>query len=125
MNWAGKIITDIVYSLRSKSILKKVFKKEIKENSKERYIPFSSTQEFFIGYLNYLHNPRVPISPRDYFLMGYWLKEISTGEYKRVSGLGVLGLYISGEIVFYDEMLEKYCFLDGSPCGKLQEVNNE
>ena len=125
MNWARKIITDIVYSLRPKSILKKVFKKEIKENSKERYIPFSSTQEFFIGYLNYLHNPRVPISPRDYFLMGYWLKEISTGEYKRVSGLGVLGLYIDGMFILYDEILEKYCFLDGSPCGKLQEVNNE
>ena len=53
--------------------------------------------------------------------MGYWLKEISTGEYKRVSGLGVLGLYIDGMFILYDEILEKYCFLDGTPCGKLQE----
>lgn len=104
-----------------KDYFKKVFKKEIKEDTKEKYIPFSSREEFFKGYCNYLYNPRVPISPRDYFLMGYWLKEISTGEYKRVSGIWVLGLSLSGKLVLYDEMLEKYCFLDGSPCGKLQD----
>ena len=53
--------------------------------------------------------------------MGYWLRELSTGEYKRVSGLGVLGLYISGVFIPYNEVAEKYCFLDGSPCGKLQD----
>ena len=121
MNWKRKIVTDAVYSLSSKSILKKISEKSIREDTKKKHVPFSSIEEFFKGYCSYLYNPRLPISSRDHFLMGYWLKELSTGEYKRVSGLGVLGLYISGVFIPYNEVAEKYCFLDGSPCGKLQD----
>ena len=91
-----------------------------KEEPKPKYVPFESAEEF-IDAFHYHDN--VNYSETDDILLNYgmWLK---------LNELYVLVTCISDEYIktfescyFWNELLENFEFLDGSPCGK--EVKDE
>ena len=91
-----------------------------KEEPKPRYVPFKSKEEFIESY-HYHDNSKY--SETDDILLNYgvWLK---------LNELYVLVTCISDEYIktfescyFWNELLENFEFLDGSPCGK--EVEDE
>ena len=91
-----------------------------KEEPKPRYVPFKSKEEF-IDAFHYHDNDKY--SETDDILLNYgvWLK---------LNELYVLVTCISDEYIktfescyFWNELLENFEFLDGSPCGK--EVEDE
>lgn len=84
----------------------------------KEYIPFNSRDDFFAGYSSYLLCPKVSPPFEVHFLLGDWLKEISTDDYKLITGIGERGLWICGDFISYENILERYCFLDDTPCGK-------
>ena len=86
-----------------------------KEEPKPRYVPFKSKEEFIESY-HYHDNSKY--SETDDILLNYgvWLK---------LNELYVLVTCISDEYIktfescyFWNELLENFEFLDGSPCGK-------
>ena len=91
-----------------------------KEEPKPKYVPFKSKEEFIEAF-HYHDNAKY--SETDDILMNYgmWLK---------LNELYVLVTCISDEYIktfescyFWNELLENFEFLDGSPCGK--EVEDE
>ena len=91
-----------------------------KEEPKPKYVPFESKEEF-IDAFHYHDNDKY--SETDDILLNYgmWLK---------LNELYVLVTCISDEYIktfescyFWNELLENFEFLDGSPCGK--EVEDE
>ena len=91
-----------------------------KEEPKPKYVPFESKEEFIEAF-HYHDNAKY--SETDDILMNYgmWLK---------LNELYVLVTCISDEYIktfescyFWNELLENFEFLDGSPCGK--EVEDE
>ena len=91
-----------------------------KEEPKPKYVPFESAEEF-IDAFHYHDNANY--SETDNILLNYgmWLK---------LNELYVLVTCISDEYIktfescyFWNELLENFEFLDGSPCGK--EVEDE
>ena len=91
-----------------------------KEEPKPKYVPFESAEEF-IDAFHYHDNANY--SETDDILLNYgmWLK---------LNELYVLVTCISDEYIktfescyFWNELLENFEFLDGSPCGK--EVEDE
>lgn len=91
-----------------------------KEEPKPKYVPFESAEEF-IDAFHYHDNANY--SETDDILLNYgmWLK---------LNELYVLVTCISDEYIktfescyFWNELLENFEFLDGSPCGK--EVKDE
>ena len=86
-----------------------------KEEPKPKYVPFESKEEFIEAF-HYHDNAKY--SETDDILMNYgmWLK---------LNELYVLVTCISDEYIktfescyFWNELLENFEFLDGSPCGK-------
>ena len=91
-----------------------------KEEPKPKYVPFESKEEFIEAF-HYHDNSKY--SEMDDILLNYglWLK---------LNELYVLVTCISDEYIktfescyFWNELLENFEFLDGSPCGK--EVEDE
>ena len=91
------------------------------EPPKPKYVPFESKEEF-IDAFHYHDNTKY--SETDDILLNYgmWLK---------LNELYVLVTCISDEYIktfescyFWNELLENFEFLDGSPCGKLMEVKD-
>lgn len=48
----------------------------------KEYIPFNSRDDFFAGYSSYLLCPKVSPPFEVHFLLGDWLKEISTDDFE-------------------------------------------
>lgn len=97
-----------------------------KEKLKE-YVPFKSKEEFLNAYRNIGVN-NIPSDLYKYIhTKGLWLSKSYFGNYQSVVELGNEGIVLSNDTSLYpwDTLLNTFTFLDGSPCGRLQEVNNE
>lgn len=95
-----------------------------KEEPKPEYVPFKSRDEFIDAYdcANYsIKNGTVENKLLNYG--GIWLRSKITGSYRMVTEIWNNGVVLADgqNITFWDELLEAYVFLDGSPCGKLKE----
>lgn len=100
---------------------------EKKEESKPKYVPFESVEEFLDSYFLNKEKYTTGILLK---LEGVWLREKETGALYMATEIwdeglviGDTKLTISGTNVFndmmeWDELFNKYSFLDGSPCGK-------
>lgn len=104
-----------------------------KEEPKPEYIPFQDGREFFNSYLSVESR----LEKEDYFLSnhGIWLKfKDADNALFMVTEIWNYGVCVSGNMKtteesedFYltitdattwDELLKRYTFIDGSPCGK-------
>ena len=93
-----------------------------KEEPKPKYVPFESKEEFIEAF-HYHDNANY--SETEDILMNYgmWLKDKNSHEIFLVTGVFNQSIHIcdfdSDES--WGELLNKYTFLDGSPCGRLKE----
>ena len=110
-----------------------------KEEPKPEFTPFTSAEEFIEAYDD--ANYSVSTGTMENRLLNYggiWLKGKDSGAYYMVTEIWGCGLVISssdmktvkiGEdkyftvnrVIHWKELLQYYNFLDGSPCGKLEE----
>ena len=112
-------------------------KEEPKPNPKD--IPFQDGREFF----NYYLSAESRLEKEDYFLSnhGIWLKaKYADGALFMVTEIWSYGVVFScdmktteelegeyltiNQVTTWKELFRDYCFLDGSPCGKLMEVKD-
>ena len=94
-----------------------------KEEPKPEYIPFQDGREFFNSYLSVESR----LEKEDYFLSnhGIWLMDCENGDYFLVTEIWGDGVVLGSNqtTTHWDDLLEDFIFLDGSPCGK--EVKDE
>ena len=95
-----------------------------KEEPKPEYIPFQDGREFFNSYLSVESR----LEKEDYFLSnhGIWLMDCENGDYFMVTEIWGDGVVLGSnqETTHWDDLLEDFIFIDGSPCGKLMEVKD-
>ena len=89
-----------------------------KEEPKPEYIPFQDGREFFNSYLSVESR----LEKEDYFLSnhGIWLMDCENGDYFLVTEIWGDGVVLGSNqtTTHWDDLLEEFIFLDGSPCGK-------
>ena len=92
-----------------------------KEEPKPKYVPFQDGREFFNSYLSVESR----LEKENYFLSnhGIWLMDCENGDYFLVTEIWGDGVVLGSnqETTHWDDLLENFIFLDGSPCGKLME----
>ena len=97
---------------------------KIEESPKPKYVPFKSKEEFIEAY-HYRDNANY--SETEDILMNYgmWLKSMCLENFYQVTIIKNSGIFTDDNysIVTWKQLLEKYTFLDGTPCGK--EVEDE
>ena len=86
-----------------------------KEEPKPKYVPFKSNEEFLESYIYHKEKfTRSSLACQLYSLGGIWLK------YKSIEGFFMITEFWD-DMTRWGEFLERFTFLDGSPCGKLSE----
>ena len=94
-----------------------------KKEEPKKYVPFENGQEFFNSYLSVESR----LEKEDYFLSnhGIWLMDCENGDYFLVTEIWGDGVVLGSNqtTTHWDDLLEDFIFLDGSPCGK--EVEDE
>ena len=90
-----------------------------KEESKPKYVPFESKEEFIEAF-HYHDNANY--SETEDILMNYgmWLKSIEY-DYGLVTRITDNVIKVGNSGLNWTYLLDHYTFLDGSPCGKLKE----
>ena len=100
-----------------------IIKKE-ESKPKPKYVPFENATEFLDAY----RNAPGCLNEEDYFLSnhGIWLMDCENGDYFLVTEIWGDGVVLGSnqETTHWDDLLEDFIFLDGSPCGKLMEVKD-
>ena len=102
-----------------------------KEESKPKYVPFESKEEFVERYKEVMEGVEFGSFEDNLFQCGMWLKhaddDSNKSVYRLVSLIKDAGVRIS-EWGFFDwgELLSAgFLFLDDTPCGKLAEAEHE
>lgn len=94
-----------------------------KEEPKPKHVQFQDGREFFNSYLSVESR----LEKEDYFLSnhGIWLMDCENGDYFLVTEIWGDGVVLGSNqtTTHWDDLLEDFIFLDGSPCGK--EVEDE
>lgn len=94
-----------------------------KEEPKPKHFQFQDGREFF----NYYLSVESRLEKEDYFLSnhGIWLMDCENGDYFLVTEIWGDGVVLGSNqtTTHWDDLLEEFIFLDGSPCGK--EVKDE
>ena len=93
-----------------------------KEEPKPKYVLFESQQEFISAYYK-ANNGIITNTESMLSCFGMWLK--CDEHYELVTYIGNNGITIDGISINWKTLFESYTFLDGSPCGKLMEDNND
>ena len=91
-----------------------------KEEPKPKYVPFESPQEFISAYSK-ASKEVMPDTESMLLNSGMWLKWQDT--YVGITYISRHGVNYGAEFLDWDELLDEYMFLDGSPVGK--EANGE
>ena len=90
----------------------------VKKEEPKKYVPFENGQEFFNSYLSVESR----LEKEDYFLSnhGIWLMDCENGDYFLVTEIWGDGVVLGSNqtTTHWDDLLEDFIFLDGSPCGK-------
>ena len=99
-----------------------------KEEPKPEYVSFESTDEFINAYdcANYsVRSGTVENKMLNYG--GMWIKEKDTDNYSMVTETWRNGVTLASDLCMtsWNELLESYVFLDGSPSGKPVEEKHE
>ena len=97
-----------------------IIKKE-EPKPKPKYVPFENVTEFLDAY----RNAPGCLNEEDYFLSnhGIWLMDCENGDYFLVTEIWGDGVVLGSNqtTTHWDDLLEDFIFLDGTPCGKLAE----
>ena len=90
-----------------------------KEESKPKYVPFESKEEFIEAF-HYHDNDKY--SETEDILMNYgmWLKSIEY-DYGLVTRITDNAIKVGNSSLKWTYLLDHYAFLDGTPCGRLEE----
>ena len=103
----------------------------IKKEEEPKYVPFESADEFIDVYESMDFSVKSgTVENKLLYYGGIWLKDKETDAYCMVTEIWDTGIVIGdknmtigattafNDITEWDDILENYTFLDGSPCGK-------
>lgn len=92
-----------------------------KEEPEPEYVPFDNIEELIEASLE--HNRSHSLSK----VHGIWLKNKEDGTTSLITSINenTNYLYFNLRAESLEDIFCNYCFLDDTPCGRLQEVNNE
>lgn len=107
---------------------------ERKEEPKPKYVPFKNVDEFLNGY-SHVETKNLDNAHRYLYSQGIWLKEKGTDsgifcmvlEFQKDGAfVGHADVVLGCEAAYtrftpWSKLYQEYTFLDGSPCGKLEE----
>lgn len=95
------------------------------EPPKPKYVPFESKEEFVRRYTEVKEGADFDTFEDNLFQCGMWLKSMCLGNFYQVTIIKKSGIFTddNSSIVTWEQLLEKYTFLNRSPCGK--EVKDE
>ena len=95
-----------------------------KEEPKPKYVPFETGNEFLAAYCNN-ETEKLYTIYRDLASHGIWLKNRESDDLFMVVEIWGDGVVLGSNqtTTHWDDLLEDFIFLDGSPCGK--EVKDE
>lgn len=95
-----------------------IIPKKEEPKPKPKYVPFQDGREFFNSYLSVESR----LKKEDYLLSnhGIWLMDCENGDYFLVTEIWGDGVVLGSNqtTTHWDDLLEEFIFLDGSPCGK-------
>lgn len=91
-----------------------------KEEPKTKYVPFESKEEFVRRYTEVKEGADFDTFEDNLFQCGMWLRYKENGDLILVTGLCDGAIYVRDFTfgVTWKEVLNKFEFLDGAPCGK-------
>ena len=96
-----------------------------KEEPKPKHVQFQDGREFFNSYLSVESR----LEKEDYFLSnhGIWLMDCENGDYFLVTEIWGDGVVLGSNqtTTHWDDLLEDFIFLDGSPCGRFVKESEQ
>lgn len=92
-----------------------IFPYFVLEKISDKYAPFSSSEEFLVGYSSQFKDDP------DMLTSAIWLRSAS-GVYSLVTEIWNDGVVVGNDedVTFWTDLLEDWVFLNGTPCGKLK-----
>lgn len=92
---------------------------EKKEELKPQYVPFESPQEFISAYIK-AYKEAMPDTESTLYCFGMWLKCKDDNWIDQIVSINNVCVHFGNKeyVTYWDELLENFTFLDGTPCGK-------
>ena len=97
-----------------------------KEEPKPKYVPFESIKEFVERYTDVKEGVEFGTFEDNLLQCGMWLKSKDDDDLSQVTVIREYGICIDtmSTIVLWENLLDDFEFIDGTPCGKLVEESN-
>lgn len=94
-----------------------IFPYSVLEKISDKYMPFNSSEEFLVGYSSQFKDDP------DMLTFAIWLKSVS-GVYSLVTEIWSDGVVLGNDegITYWEDLLEHWVFMNGSPCGKSKDA---
>ena len=97
-----------------------------KEEPKPKYVPFESIEEFVERYTEVKEGTEFGTFEDNLLQCGMWIKSKDDDDLSQITVIKEYGICIDtmSTIVLWENLLDDFEFIDGSPCGKLMEESN-
>ena len=97
----------------------------VKEEPKPKYVPFKSIEEFVERYTEVKEGAEFGTFEDNLLQCGMWIKSKDNNDLSQITVIKEYGICIDtmSTIVLWENLLDDFEFIDGSPCGK--EVKDE
>ena len=91
-----------------------------KEEQKPKYIPFESIEEFVERYTEVKKDAEFGTFEDNLLRLGVWIKSKDNDDLSQVTVIKEYGICIDtmSTIVLWENLLDDFEFIDGTPCGK-------
>ena len=98
----------------------------VKEEQKPKYVPFKSIEEFVERYTEVKEGAEFGTFEDNLLQCGMWLKSKDDDDLSQVTVIREYGICIDtmSTFVSWKNLLDDFEFIDGTPCGKLEEESN-
>ena len=97
-----------------------------KEEPKPKYVPFKSIEEFVERYTEVKEGTEFGTFEDNLLQCGMWIKSKDDNDLSQITVIREHGICIDtmSTIVLWKNLLDDFEFIDGTPCGKLEEESN-
>ena len=98
-----------------------------KEEPKPKYVPFKSIEEFVERYTEVKEGAEFGTFEDNLLQCGMWIKSKDDDDLSQITVIKEYGICIDtmSTIVLWENLLDDFEFIDGAPCGKLEEEKHE
>ena len=98
----------------------------IKKEEPKKYVPFESIEEFVERYTEVKEGTEFGTFEDNLLQCGMWIKSKDDDDLSQVTVIREYGICIDtmSTFVLWKNLLDDFEFIDGTPCGKLEEESN-